>query len=153
MTARQTIGATVGALALSASLLGIQTGGASAHTRPYDSTSSRYGFQLIASPHDPTFTQLLGINDHGTIAGYDGSGQTVDGTLHPNKGFTLTLPASFTPRTTRTRRRRRSSGSTTAATPTASTSTGPGPRTASLTATEPLPPSICLERPSTNSWG
>lgn len=97
MTARQTISATVGALALSASLLGIQTGGASAHTRPYDSTSNPYSIQLLASPHDPTFTQLLGINDHGTIAGYDGSGQTVDGTLHPNKGFTLTLPASFTP--------------------------------------------------------
>jgi probable HAF family extracellular repeat protein len=39
---------------------------------------------------------LLGINDHQVIAGYDGSGQTVNGVLHPNKGFTLTLPTTFT---------------------------------------------------------
>ncbi len=98
MTTRRHIGTMVGALALGASLLGAQTGAASAQTMAHHyQTSSRYGFQLIASPHDPTFTQLLGINDHRVIAGYDGSGQTVNGTLHPNKGFTLTLPNNFTP--------------------------------------------------------
>jgi probable HAF family extracellular repeat protein len=97
MITRRSIGALVGALALAANLLGTQTGGASAHTRPYDRpTAGCHTFQLVASPHDPTFTQLLGINDHQVIAGYDGSGQTVNGVLHPNKGFTLTLPNTFT---------------------------------------------------------
>ncbi|MGI8989819.1 MAG: hypothetical protein ACR2I2_09575 [Bryobacteraceae bacterium] len=33
-----------------------------------------YLFTDITSPSDPTFTQLLGINNAGTIAGYFGSG-------------------------------------------------------------------------------
>ena len=37
---------------------------------------------------DPTFNQLLGINNEGTIAGYFGSGAAG----HPNKGYTLTPP-------------------------------------------------------------
>ena len=48
------------------------------------------------TPHndakDLTFNQLLGINNEGVIAGYFGSGQVVDGTLHPNKGYTLNPP-------------------------------------------------------------
>ncbi len=98
MTVRRTIGALAGALGLAAGLLGAQAGFASAHeaqTSAHAGTTS-YGLQLVASPHDPTFTQLLGINDHQVIAGYDGSGQTVNGTLHPNKGFTLSLPETFT---------------------------------------------------------
>ena len=35
---------------------------------------------------DPTFNQLLGINNEGTIAGYFGSGAQG----HANKGYTLT---------------------------------------------------------------
>ncbi len=81
------------ALALSASLLVATTGFASA-APPAPATP--YTFQSVADPADPTFTQLLGINDQQTIAGYYGSGQVVDGTLHPNKGFTLTLPNTFT---------------------------------------------------------
>jgi len=46
----------------------------------------------VASPGDPAFTQLLGINNSGTIAGYFGDGMVV-----PNNGFTLTLPNNFTP--------------------------------------------------------
>lgn len=46
----------------------------------------------VSSPGDPAFTQLLGINNSGTIAGYYG-----DGTVVPNNGFTLTLPNSFSP--------------------------------------------------------
>jgi probable HAF family extracellular repeat protein len=47
------------------------------------------------TPHNfPTdvFTQLLGINDFGTIAGYHGSGNPG----HPNVGFTLTLDSKDT---------------------------------------------------------
>jgi probable HAF family extracellular repeat protein len=51
-----------------------------------------YSFFSVASPGDPAFTQLLGINNSSTIAGYFG-----DGTMIPNNGFTLTLPSSFTP--------------------------------------------------------
>ena len=39
-------------------------------------------------PKDPTFNQLLGINNEGTIAGYFGSGAAG----HPNKGYTFTPP-------------------------------------------------------------
>jgi probable HAF family extracellular repeat protein len=45
-------------------------------------------FTRVVSPADPTFTQLLGINDHRDIAGYH---TNVPG----NKGFTLKLPNSF----------------------------------------------------------
>jgi hypothetical protein len=38
-------------------------------------------FQTVISPGDPAFTQLLGINNGGTIAGYFG-----DGTVVPNNG-------------------------------------------------------------------
>jgi uncharacterized membrane protein len=49
-------------------------------------------FQTIVSPGDPNFTQLLGINNAGTIAGYFG-----DGSVVPNNGFTLTLPSTYSP--------------------------------------------------------
>jgi len=51
-----------------------------------------YSFQTVKDPADTNFTQLLGINNSGTIAGYFG-----DGTIVPNNGFTLALPSSFTP--------------------------------------------------------
>ena len=50
-----------------------------------------YTFQTVNHPSD-TFTQLLGINNFGEIAGYHGSGLTG----HPNQGFTLDLPKGFT---------------------------------------------------------
>ena len=53
---------------------------------------SSYSFLSVASPGDPAFTQLLGINNSGTIAGYFG-----DGSVVPNNGFTLVLPNSYTP--------------------------------------------------------
>ncbi len=49
-----------------------------------------YTFQTITSPSDPAFTEALGINDAGTIAGYYG-----DGSVVPSKGFTL-APPSYT---------------------------------------------------------
>lgn len=44
-----------------------------------------YQFTTLNDQADPTFNQLLGINDYGVIAGYFGSGATG----HPNKGYTL----------------------------------------------------------------
>jgi uncharacterized membrane protein len=49
-----------------------------------------YNFDNVVFQGD-TFVQLLGVNKHGKIAGYHGSGVTG----HPNKGFVLTLPNSF----------------------------------------------------------
>jgi hypothetical protein len=47
-------------------------------------------FETLDDQADPTFNQLLGINDFGRIAGYFGSGDVAHG--HPNKGYTLTQP-------------------------------------------------------------
>ncbi len=54
--------------------------------------SPSYNFQTVISLGDPAFTQLLGINNAGTIAGYFG-----DGVVVPNNGFTLVLPNNYTP--------------------------------------------------------
>jgi hypothetical protein len=48
-------------------------------------------FQTLNNAGDPFFNQLLGINNAGTIAGYFG-----DGTVLPNKGYTLVPPSSYT---------------------------------------------------------
>jgi uncharacterized membrane protein len=53
--------------------------------------TTTYNFETINFPGD-TFTQLLGINNPGLIAGYHGSGAPG----HPNQGFTLLLPDHFT---------------------------------------------------------
>jgi hypothetical protein len=45
-------------------------------------------FKTLNDARDPTFNQLLGINNQGTIAGYFGSGAAG----HPNQGYTLTPP-------------------------------------------------------------
>jgi hypothetical protein len=45
-------------------------------------------FTTLNDAADPTFNQLLGINNQGTIAGYFGSGAQG----HANKGYTLTPP-------------------------------------------------------------
>ena len=44
-----------------------------------------YGFRTLDDTADPTFNQLLGINDGGVIAGYFGSGAAG----HPNMGYQL----------------------------------------------------------------
>ncbi len=44
-------------------------------------------FSTLDNQNDPTFNQLLGINNRGQIGGYFGSGMAG----HPNKGYTLTL--------------------------------------------------------------
>jgi hypothetical protein len=47
-----------------------------------------YNFFTLDNNTDPTFNQLLGINNAGTIAGYYGVGSVT----HPNKGYTLVPP-------------------------------------------------------------
>ena len=47
-----------------------------------------YTFTTIDNPADPTFNQLLGINNAGVIAGYFGSGAAG----HPNQGYTVAPP-------------------------------------------------------------
>jgi probable HAF family extracellular repeat protein len=72
-------------MVVAASLFASGTGGVAAEGLDRD---DHFSFQKIADPADVTFTQLLGINDHRLIAGYH--------TNTPgNKGFTLSLPASF----------------------------------------------------------
>jgi len=46
-----------------------------------------YSFQTLNNNADPTFNQLLGVNNGGSIAGYFGSGSAA----HPNQGYTVTL--------------------------------------------------------------
>lgn len=59
-----------------------------------------YSFQTLNNNTDPTFNQLLGVNNAGTIAGYFGIGQTPAApNANPNKGYTLAPPytqASYT---------------------------------------------------------
>ena len=52
------------------------------------SAASTYSFQKINNQTDPTFNQLLGINNTGTIAGYFGVGSMTN----PNKGYTVAPP-------------------------------------------------------------
>ncbi len=52
------------------------------------SGSASYGFRTLDDRADPTFNQLLGINNDGTIAGYFGSGAAG----HPNQGYRLLPP-------------------------------------------------------------
>ena len=47
-------------------------------------------FTTLNDNADPTFNQLLGINNGGEIAGYSGSGTPA--AVHPNKGYTVKAP-------------------------------------------------------------
>jgi Cu/Zn superoxide dismutase len=47
-----------------------------------------YSFSTLDNQNDPTFNQLLGINNEGAIAGYFGSGTQG----HPNQGYLLSPP-------------------------------------------------------------
>jgi len=59
-----------------------------ASTAAHPAGKTAYSFQTLDNSSDPTFNQLLGINDHGVIAGYFGSGLSG----HPNKGYLLKPP-------------------------------------------------------------
>jgi hypothetical protein len=56
--------------------------------RPATASGPHYTFKTINNQDDPTFNQLLGINDSGKIVGYFGSGAKG----HPNKGYALHKP-------------------------------------------------------------
>ena len=75
-----------GALAAGTIAIGVAVGPAVAATAT--SPAVTYTFRTLDNAKDPTFNQLLGINDHNRIAGYFGSG--VHG--HPNKGYLLSSP-------------------------------------------------------------
>lgn len=55
---------------------------------PRHADAASFTFQTLDNATDPTFNQLLGINNAGLIAGYFGSGAAG----HPNKGYTLAPP-------------------------------------------------------------
>ena len=63
---------------------------ASTAALPVQSAPSLYSFREVANPMDAMFTQLLGVNNNGVIAGYYGDGTTV-----ANHGFTLITPNHF----------------------------------------------------------
>jgi CHRD domain len=88
-TVTVTAGVTVAAAALTGGGLtgGVLGARALADTGTGGSPVS-YGFRTLDNGADPTFNQLLGINNVGTIAGYYGSGAAG----HPNKGYRLLPP-------------------------------------------------------------
>jgi len=51
-------------------------------------SAQTFTFTTLDNPGDPTFNQLLGINDNGTIVGYFGSGQQG----HPNQAYEINPP-------------------------------------------------------------
>ncbi len=61
------------------------TSSSQAHRTFSSHTASIWSFSTLNNQNDPTFNQLLGINNHGLIAGYFGSGAQG----HPNKGYLL----------------------------------------------------------------
>jgi hypothetical protein len=75
-------GMAAGAVALAAAW------GAAAQAAPLTQHATSYQFETLNNNNDPTFNQLLGINNRGTIAGYFGSGAAG----HPNKGYQLLPP-------------------------------------------------------------
>ncbi len=74
-------GSLLAAAALSAPAVAAQSQGTSAAQSHH-----AYVFRTLDDQADLTFNQLLGINNHGLIAGYFGSGQDAQ---HPNKGYVL----------------------------------------------------------------
>jgi hypothetical protein len=76
------------ALAAAAPVIGSGAVASPALATPQTGHSARYHFTTLDNQGDPTFNQLLGINQHGLIAGYFGSGAMG----HPNKGYLLSFP-------------------------------------------------------------
>ncbi len=88
---RITAAAAVGALAV-AGVTMATAGAAVAQAAPAQPAMHQtgYRFETLDNANDVTFNQLLGINNHGVIAGYFGSGAQG----HPNKGYQLYPPYS-----------------------------------------------------------
>ncbi len=68
-------------------------GMASSTTQPSVMTA-QLAFKTVDDAADPTFNQLLGINDGGRVAGYFGSGADA---AHPNKGYVVTWAGGMMP--------------------------------------------------------
>ena len=81
---------TAGALAATAVAANAATGGLATFHDAAATSAARSArtlpstFRTVDDQADPTFNQLLGINDGGRIAGYFGSGADA---AHPNKGY------------------------------------------------------------------
>jgi hypothetical protein len=77
------------AVTLAASLLAAGAVAAPAVASPAaPDGSGNYSYMKVNYNADPTFNQLLGINDSGLIAGYFGSGAAG----HPNRGYRVSPP-------------------------------------------------------------
>jgi CHRD domain len=89
---RRSVAALAVTLAGGASALGLAATAAHAATtaHPATASSTTYTFTTLDNQADPTFNQLLGINSHGVISGYFGSGTPPK--KHPNKGYLLDPP-------------------------------------------------------------
>ena len=80
-------GSVAGALFLASPALAAP-GHQAATPRPQTAATVSYSFTTLDNQADPTFNQLLGINNHYVISGYFGSGAAG----HPNKGYLLNPP-------------------------------------------------------------
>ena len=80
-----TVAALIAATVFGAPISGAAFAAASASTR---SPAVTYAFRTLDNANGRSFNQLLGINNHGKIAGYYGSGAQG----HPNKGYLLAPP-------------------------------------------------------------
>jgi hypothetical protein len=78
-------------IAAAGALAGIAFAAAGPANASPASPAVSYRFQTLNNNADPTFNQLLGINDDGVIAGYFGSGAAG----HPNKGYELWTPSTY----------------------------------------------------------
>ena len=88
--ARRAVAAAVVTLTASAGALGAFPALAHAATaHPATAAATNYTFAMLDDQADPTFNQLLGINNHNIISGYFGDGSVP---LHPNKGYLLDPP-------------------------------------------------------------
>ena len=87
---RRSVAALAVTLAGGASALGLASATAAhaATTTTAAASSTTYTFSTVNNHADPTFNQLLGINDSGLIAGYYGSGAAG----HPNRGYRVASP-------------------------------------------------------------
>ena len=90
-----TAAAVVGGFAIVGTALATMAGAAPASAGTLAATATAtptaiagYRFSTLDNVKDVTFNQLLGINNHGLIAGYFGSGAAG----HPNKGYKLFPP-------------------------------------------------------------
>ena len=86
---RITAAAAMGAIAVAGATLAT-AGAAAAQAAPATPAAHQTSYRIttLDNANDLTFNQLLGINNHGVIAGYFGSGAQ----NHPNKGYLLFPP-------------------------------------------------------------